>query len=458
MSTVNVADLIDRSRLGAAQIGVLALCALCLVIDGFDVQAMGYVAPAIIRQWGIVKADLGPVFGAGLVGMTVGALVLGPVADRIGRRPVLIGAMLALAVCMAATAQASSVRGLLGLRFATGVGMGAIIPNAVALAGEFSPGRFRVSLMMITSSGFILGGALGGAVAATIIPAWGWPAVFMVGAAAPLMLAIAMLLALPESIQFLAMKGRRPDVVLRWVARLGDPGAIDAGTQVVVHEVQKEGAPVARLFGDGLGVGTVLLWAVNFMNLLAAYFLANWLPVLMAEAGHGPSQAVLAGTVFWVGGMIGNLLLGWFVDRRGFGLTLSMTFAAAAVSIALIGQVAPSMMSAFAGIAAAGFFVLGGQTALNALAAVYYPTDVRSTGIAWALGIGRLGSILGPVVGGELLRLNWETSNLFLAAAMPAILALASVLLFWRTGRLPLVAASARAGSRGTAHAAPAQT
>ncbi|MFT7722714.1 MAG: MFS transporter [Roseateles sp.] len=444
VSTLNVSDVIDRSRLGRSQMLVLMLCALCLVIDGFDVQAMGYVAPAVIKQWGIAKADLGAVFGAGLVGMALGALCLGPVADRIGRRPVLVGAMLFLSAAMFATAQASSVRELLLLRFATGLAMGAIIPNAVALAGEFSPARIRVTLMMITSSGFIVGGAVGGAIAAALLPAFGWSSVFIAGAVAPLVVGLVMLGVMPESLQFLALQGRRLGTVKRWLERIDPSLRITADTVFVVPEKKKQGVPFMHLFRDAMGTGTVLLWTVNFMNLLAAYFLANWLPVIMSEAGHGGSQAVLAGTIFWVGGIVGNLLLGWFVDRRGFGPTLAVTFVTAAVAIALIGQVAGSMLLACLAIVAAGFCVLGGQTALNALAAVYYPTSVRSTGMGWALGIGRLGSIFGPVIGGELMRLNWTTANLFLAAAVPAALALVAVLLFWRSGALPASAAAAR--------------
>jgi AAHS family 4-hydroxybenzoate transporter-like MFS transporter len=162
----------------------------------------------------------------------------------------------------------------------------------------------------------------------------------------------------------------------------------------------------------------------------------------MSEAGHSTSQAVLAGTFFWLGGMVGNLLLGWCVDRRGFGPTLTLTFIGAALTIAVIGQVAASMSMAGLVIAAAGFCVLGGQTALNALAAVYYPTSVRSTGMGWAMGIGRFGSIFGPVIGGELMRFNWSTSNLFIAAAVPAVIALFAVLAFWRLGSLPATARS----------------
>lgn len=454
---LDVTAVIDRSRLGSLQWTVLALCALCLVIDGFDVQAMGYVAPALIAQWGIAKAELGPVFGAGLVGMALGAVLLGPVADRVGRRPVLIGAMLCLAACMAGTASADSVRALLAWRFVTGLGMGAIIPNAVALAGEYSPARMRVTLMMVTSSGFIAGGVLGGAASAMLIPAFGWRSVFFAGAVAPLLVGLAMLVLLPESLQFLALQRRRLDRVLGWLRRIDPSLAAVGDADIATPERRADGAPVIQLFRQRRAIGTLLLWLINFMNLLAAYFLANWLPVIMTGAGHGASQAVLAATVFWIGGLLGNLSLGWCVDRRGFGPTLTATFVVAAASIALVGQVASSMAAACAVIAVAGFCVLGGQTALNALAAVMYPTAVRSTGMGWALGIGRLGSIFGPVLGGELLRLDWAPAQLFIAAAVPALVSLFATLVFWRLRRLPPAAGATAepSGARTNATSAP---
>ena len=445
MNIINITDLIDQSKLTKHQIWVLLLCALCMVVDGFDVQAMGYVAPAIIQDWGIAKADLGSVFGAGLIGMAFGALFLAPFADKFGRRPVLIGAMFALSVCMAVTMMAESVQALVSYRFITGICMGAIIPNCVTLAGEYSPTRFRVTLMMIISSGFILGGVLGGVLAAAIIPIWGWHSIFLTGAIAPLILAVVMLFKLPESLPFLTLKNRKPDVLKTWATRLGYVESAGTESKFVVRESAKEGAPIAQLFKDNLALGTLMLWVVNFMNLLAAYFLANWLPVLMTEAGHAGSKAVLAGAVFWIGGLLGNLILGWFVDRRGFGWTLSLTFIGAALAIAMIGQSATTLSMAFLVIGAAGFCVLGAQTALNALGAVFYPTSVRSTGIGWALGVGRLGSILGPVLGAELIRLNWSTPNLFLTVTIPVILALIAILVFWKFGNLPTAASQSAA-------------
>ncbi len=431
MNNIDVSEVIDQSPVRPFHIFVLMLCTLCLIIDGFDVQALGYVAPAIIRDWGVSKAEFGSVFGAGLLGMTFGALCLGVVADKVGRRPVLIGALLFVAICSFGTIFASSIRDLLVLRFLTGLGMGAIIPNAIALAGEYSPGRIRVSLMMVTSSGFIVGGAVGGAFAAVLIPAYGWQSVFLAGALAPLALAVVMYFVLPESLQFMVLREKPAKRITRALLRIAPHQKIGANSTFIVREIRGKGVPLAQLFRNRMAIGTLLLWIVNFMNLICAYFLANWLPIVMSDAGHGASQAVLAGTTLWVGGILGNLLLGWFVDRHGFGPVMTAMFCVGSLSIAAIGQVATSLPQALAVIAVAGFCVMGGQSALNALAATYYPTAVRTTGIGWAMGIGRFGSILGPLVGGELMRLNWPTSQLFIAAAVPTLIAVIASLVFW---------------------------
>ncbi len=203
---VNVGALIDESRLGPYQWWVIVLCAMCLVVDGFDVQAMGYVAPVVIREWGIAKETLSPVFGAGLFGMLVGSLTFSALADKLGRRPVLIGATLFFSVCMLVTGFANTITELVVWRFAAGLGLGCIMPNAMALAGEYSPRRMRVSLMMIVSCGFTLGGVVGGLITAAIIPSLGWRAVFYIGGAIPLVLGLLMWISLPESIQFLMFR------------------------------------------------------------------------------------------------------------------------------------------------------------------------------------------------------------------------------------------------------------
>jgi AAHS family 4-hydroxybenzoate transporter-like MFS transporter len=430
---LNVSDVIDQSRLRAFQVGVLALCTLCMTVDGFDVQAMGYVAPAVIAEWHISKASLGPVFGAGLLGMLLGSLLFGWAADKLGRRPVLVAASGFLAVTMFLTGRADSVGELLMLRTLTGFALGAIVPNAVALAGEYSPGHLRVSVMMVVSSGFIVGGAIGGALAAAVIPTLGWRAVFYIGALAPALMGTAMLAWLPESLQFLVLRNGKEAQVGRWLKRIDASLPTEGSLRFLVNERPRRGLPFVNLFRDGAAAATSLLWIMNFMNMLCGYFLSAWLPVIMSGAGHATSYAVLAGTAFWSGGLVGNWLLGFIVDRRGFGAVLAPAFAVAAASIVAVSQVYGVLTLAFVAIGVTGFCVLGGQSALNALAATVYPTTMRSTGLGWAIGAGRLGAIVGPVLGGELMRHGWSTGDLLLAAALPPVLAMAASLAFWKT-------------------------
>jgi len=419
--TIDIPDLINNNKIGSFQIGMLILCGLCVIMDGFDVQAMGYVAPAIIADWNVSKANLGPVFGAGLFGMLVGSLVFSITADKFGRRPVLIGSTIFFSLCMLVTPMATTIEQLQLIRFITGLGLGAVMPNAMALAGEYSPLRKKVTLMMLVSCGFTLGAVVGGLLSAALIPAFGWKSVFYVGGVVPLAIGVAMFFLLPESMQFLVLKQRNLDKVAAWLKRIDPTVTITADTHYVVHEKEHKGAPVLQLFRDGRAKMTILLWVMNFMNLLNLYFLSNWLPTIAKDAGLSTANAVLAGTALQVGGTIGTLVMGQLIDRSSFRHILLPCFLVAAVAIALIGRPDVSLAFLFISIFIAGFCVVGGQPAVNALAASYYPTTLRSTGIGWSLGVGRIGSIAGPVLGGELIRMNWPNSTIFLVVAIPAV-------------------------------------
>jgi MFS transporter, AAHS family, 4-hydroxybenzoate transporter len=426
---VNIADRIDHSPVGALQVSTFALCLLCLIMDGFDVQALGYVAPEIVRAWGIGNAALGPVFGAANFGVLVGSLVFSMLADKIGRRPILIGATFFFGVLTIAAARATSVGELLALRFVGGIGLGCIIPNATALVGEYSPRRLRGPLMMIIGGvGFTGGAAIGGFISAFLIPRFGWQSVLYFGGAVPLAIALAMLAWLPESLQFLVVRRKDRANIARWLTRI-DP-SIPSGPDVefVVPEQSREGVPVVHLFREGRGPVTILLWVVNFMNLLNLYFLASWLPTVVRDRGHSTSTAVLAGTILQVGGTIGTVGLAWLIGRLGFIPVLTASFGLASVTIALIGRPGFSIGLLFVLVFVAGWCVVGGQPGINALAGTFYPTSLRSTGVGWGLGIGRAGAIVGPVVGGEFMRRQWSMRDIFLAASMPALISTAALL------------------------------
>lgn len=431
-----IAQKLDDSKLTKQHIIILVMCTLCMIIDGFDVQAISFVAPTLMNEWQLDKQAFGPVFGAGLLGMAVGALTLAPLADKFGRKPILMVSMVILSISMFATIYAQSVQYLIAVRFIAGLSLGAIVPNSVALAGEFSPLKNRVTVMMVISSGFILGGVVGGAVASYLIPNFGWEMVFIVGAIAPLLMLILMALKLPESLLFLAVQHKKPELIVTWLQRLGiEYTAAEHDLPQPEESIVK--ARVRQLFQSGLGMGTCLLWVILFMNLLATFFLANWLPILIAQAGYGGKYAVWAGAIFWFGGLIGNLVLGRFIDRYGFGISLFITFIFAMLFISSIGMTLANLSLTLFLIACTGFCILGAQTALNALAAVYYPTEFRSTGAGWALGIGRLGSIFGPVIGGVLMAMGLSTSALFISFSFPILIAAISIFIFWKMNKLP---------------------
>ncbi len=387
---------------------VFLLCGMCLMMDGFDLQAIGFVAPALVRDWKIPSSSMGLVFSAALVGVLIGSLLFSMLADKIGRRPVLIGVTIYFSALTFLTARVDTVSQLLAVRFLAGLGLGAIMPNAMALVGEFSPARSRVTAMMIVSNGFTAGAAFGGPIAAWIIPRYGWRGVFYFGSVMPLIVAVLMILLLPESRQFLALRGK--------------------------DRQKTSGVSLIQLFADRRALGTTLLWAVNFLNLLNIFLLTNWLPTVVRDSGYSNTIAVNSAAMFQLGGFVGTLVMGWFIRRFAFAAVLSVCFAIACLSVAAIGQPYLSLAILFAFIFTAGIGIPGSQAGLNAFSATYYPTELRATGVGAGLGIGRVGAIVGPLIAGIMLSRHWTNSQLFIAAAIPALIS--AVLMFSLRGAI----------------------
>jgi len=424
---IDLVDFIDRQPVGGFQIRLLLTCAAVLLLDGFDTQAIGYVAPALAKEWGLSKGALGPVFSAGLFGLMIGALVFGPLADRVGRKKIIVFSTAAFGIGALATAFVNDVTALLLIRFLTGLGLGGAMPNTVALTSEFNPQRRRATMVMIMFCGFSIGAALGGFLAADLIPRFGWRSVFLVGGIAPLLLLPVLLLRLPESVRFLATRGRAPERVAQLLQRISPNTAFASDARFVVHETHLAGLPVVHLFREGRAVATLLLWVVFFMSLLDIYFLANWLPTVLNDLGASVSEAVVIGSMLQVGGVVGTFALGTVIDRFSFR-ALALVYFGAVFAVGAIGQLGHSAVLVSIAIFAAGFCVVGGQIAANALAAGFYPTSVRATGVGWALGIGRVGSIIGPLVGGVLLAQKWSVAAVFMAAASAALCACVAAL------------------------------
>ncbi|MDE2063678.1 MAG: MFS transporter, partial [Bradyrhizobium sp.] len=280
-SAIDVAAFIDAQPVGAFQIRLLLTCATVLLLDGFDTTAIGYVAPALAKEWHIGKAALGPVLSAGLFGLMIGALLLGPLADRIGRKKIIILSTLAFGIGTLITSLVNDVNTLLAIRVLTGLGLGGAMPNTVALTSEFSPHRRRATMVMVMFVGFSIGAALGGFLAAALIPQFGWRSVFVVGGVAPLLLAPVLAFRLPESVRLLALTGRANARVAGLISRINASVRFTAGTRFVVNEPELKGVPVQHLFSDGRMLATLLLWVVFFMSLLNLYLLSSWLPTVL---------------------------------------------------------------------------------------------------------------------------------------------------------------------------------
>jgi AAHS family 4-hydroxybenzoate transporter-like MFS transporter len=401
----------------------------------------------MFAEWNVPAPTLGGLLAWGNSGVLVGAIAFSMLADRIGRRPVLVWATLFFAAMTIATAYAQNIEQMRLLRFIAGIGLGSIIPNATALVGEYSPKRTRVAWIMCITVGFTAGAAIGGFVANALIGAFGWRSVFIFGGVVPLIIALLMFVWLPESLQFLAVRKQRLDRLARWLKELDPTLRVDPGTKFTTNEASRRGVPFWHLFLEGRAFVTILFWIVNFTNILVLYSLSGWLPLIFQNLmGYERSTAILLSTVVQVGGTVGAFGLAWLITRAGFTPMLALTFAVATASVALIGQPGLSLPMLYVIVFIAGWCIVGGQPGLNALSSSYYPTDLRSTGVGAGLGVGRLGAIVGPMIGSALIAQQWAPQQLLWAAAVPAAISTAVIVTLWIVlGRSPKPADAAQA-------------
>ena len=440
--TVN--ELIDDRPASAFQIGAIVLCGLVILFDGFDTQAMGFLVPSIAAEFGVPRATFGPALSAGLFGLMFGAMAAGPIADRWGRKSAIVLSVLVFGVMSLLTARTSTLNELIVLRFLTGLGLGGAMPNAVSLASEYAPKRLQP---MFVSAIFV--GMAGGAVVATavgglLMPVWGWRSVFVVGGLLPLVLAVLLLVVLPESLRFLAVAGANRERMSAIIRRIA-PEAANLPLAPPSPSERLEGIPLRHLFTGGRAVGTVLLWIPFFMNLLILYFILSWLPSLLSDAGMPVSAGITAVAAFSIGGIVGTLLQGPLMKALGVYTPMAVEFVLSIALVVLAAQIFASFELMIAVTFLLGVSVQAAQAGLNVLAAMYYPTAMRSTGVGWALGIGRVGAIVGPLIGGAMLELQWTPREIFLAGALPAFIAAATVIL---SGRLQGKASPYRGDAR----------
>ena len=436
---VQVSRLLDQRGLSSFHYSLIFWCVLLSLIDGYDIAAIALAAPHLVREWGIKPAELGLVLSASLFGILFGSALFGWIGDRYGRKIALISANLLFGVFTFAAAYATNLEQLAWLRLLAGLGIGGVIPNLVAINTESSPRKYRATLALIAVGFVPLGGALPGVVAATLVPAHGWQILFTIGGIVPIVLAVIGLFTLPESIKFMALHESQRAKMEKAIAAL-DPNfkVPPNATFIIEGEQQFRGFNPAYLFRQGLWLITPLLWLLFALNLMGYFFLLSWTPTLMAVLKLPPSVGALAGGMIQVGGTVGSLLLArWFERRRFFAIAI--VFVMAVPIVALIGFAGTTSTTALA-IATffAGFCVLGIQTGINVAGALVYPTSLRANGSGWQLGIGRIGSIIGPLVGALFVGLPVE--QLYMWSALPFALGAVVCFAIWKLNEARLQA------------------
>lgn len=445
MRQIDVHPVIDNARFSRFHWMVMALCALLLIFDGYDLFIFGVVLPSIMQEWGLTPLEAGALGSYALFGMMFGALGFGTLADRIGRKK-------GIAICFVLFSTATILNGFASnpsefgiFRFIAGLGCGGLMPNAVALMNEYAPKRLRSTLVAVMFSGYSLGGMLAAGVGIYMLPRFGWESMFF-AAAVPLLLLPLILWKLPESVGFLVRQGRHEQA--RAVLAKVEPGlALDAADQLLMSDAKGQGVGVFELFRDGRALRTLCLWLAFFCCLLMVYALSSWLPKLMANAGYslGSSLSFLLALNF--GGMAGAILGGWLGDRFNLGKVMVAFFVAAAASISLLGFNSPTPVL-YGLIFIAGATTIGTQILLYAGAAQFYGLSIRSTGLGWASGIGRNGAIVGPLLGGALMAINLPLQLNFIAFAVPGAIAALAMAVFTLSGQRRQAASAALAAAK----------
>ncbi len=426
---------LENQRIGGLQLRVAALCTLVQICDGYDINSVAWSVPSLIRAWHLPPPMFTMAFLWSSIGILVGALSAGPIGDRFGRRPLLLVSLTIFGVASLLSATADSIFMLSLWRFFTGLGIGGGFAGAAALAGDYAPHRLRATMIMVTFTGAPIGGFVGGQIVAVLLSHFGWPVIFILGGAFPLVLVPALALWLPESPRFLAAR-QNPSPRHTAVLRRLDIAPAQSNPVDLARS-----NPIWMVFGQGFALQTFLLWIVFFCSLLNLFLFAYWMPTVLNMIGYSPPQAVFASSLRDLGAIFAVLYLGLAIDRIGPERTLALHYAAGAVFIAVIALFALPYALLLLMSFLAGATIIGSQTGANGTCGKLYPARMRTSGLGWALGIGRLGGIAAPVLGGYLLSLGLPPTRIFLSACVFALIAAAATaLLAFRGNRVVLPA------------------
>jgi MFS transporter, AAHS family, 4-hydroxybenzoate transporter len=417
-SVVPVSRLLDERGLSSFQIKLIIWSLFIVLIDGYDIAAIAFAAPSLAKEWALKPGSLGPVFSASLIGILFGSALFGWVGDRYGRKAALVWSNLLFGVFTLAASFSTNLDQMFWLRLLAGLGIGGVIPNVVAINAESAPRKLRATLAIIAVGCVPIGGAIPGFVTAALVPQHGWQILFYIGGIAPIIIALVAQIGMPESIKYMTLHESHRDKMTALIKVIRPDYVVPANAKFIIeNEKQFPGFNPAYLFRDGLALITPLLWLLFALNLMGYYYLLSWTPTLMTAAKLPPTTVALAGASLQVGGTIGALVLCWWLQRHRF-LAIAIMFVFAVPVVGSIGFAGlTSRTAVLIATFFAGFLVLGIQSGINVVGAMIYPTSLRANGSGWELGIGRIGSIVGPLLGALLIGL--PVQHLYMWSALP---------------------------------------
>jgi len=423
MSAINVDEVLNR-KLSSFQTWAIIVCALAAIFDGFDIQSINILVPAISQSLHIPIFSFGTIISVGWFGVMIGSVIAGPIADRSGRRVPVIISVFVFGIFTLLLSRANTYNELLIYRFLTGLGLGGVLPNVLALTSEYAPRRIRGRVMMMMFSGIPSGAVIAALLGSVIVPTWGWRVFLYIGGILPIALALVLIAALPESLMFMVTKGAEPGRIARLINRVAPDLACSEKDRFALTEAPHKGAPIRSLFVEGRASTTILVWVIYFMNFLVFMFPYTWLASILRMAGLPLSKALMLTSLFALGGIIGQWVNGFFMDRFGIRGPLIIYSFLCFVFMVIFGLIAGTKSIGLLSVVIflVGAFINGAQGGNNVLAASLYPTNVRSTGLGFAFTVGRVGSIISPAVGGMMMAAHWSFPRMFFLAGLPAVI------------------------------------
>lgn len=423
----------DEGPMSRFQWSAIAICVTLVMLDGFDVLVMAFTAASISAEWKLTGAQLGVLFSAGLLGMAAGSLFVAPLADRFGRQSIILLCLTVIALGMGLSAMVQNSFQMAATRAFTGVGIGGMLASVGVITAEYASNKWRSTAVALQATGYPIGATIGGSIAAVLLEVHGWRSVFVFGALATAVMIPLVMWRLPESVDFLASK--RPAGALRklnvLMRRMQRPELAELPPLGI--EARRSSSSIAGLFAGGLARSTLLLWIAFFLLMFSFYFALSWTPKLLVSAGLSARQGITGGVLLNIGGIIGGSVFGLLASKLDLGRLTVANLATTALVMAIFGAVTGHLSASFAVAFLIGMFIFGSMAGLYAFAPAIYPAAVRTTGMGWAIGVGRIGAIVAPLTAGTLLDGGWQPPQLYYAYALPLLAAMVSVLALRRS-------------------------